>query len=386
MKVKIVLRNPVNKKDQIDYSIDVHDHKLAQDWIIALEKILKSGNLLEKNYCFMGFPKTHRNVDYLCNQLNQAVEQINKFCITNTWQSHGLPEFYIEDYYCENTVRWSLSYGIGEPTVKDNLTNYRPGLMPKHGMLNRLHNYFENLQGTVDQLSPYYKLADHETKYAIRQLNNCCHELENVILSQRKEVLSPYWVRPSQINTWLNADRYKLEDEHRRGFTHNGYDRVLGGVYMHWAQIGKTLFEVWRDENAPELTETVCEAITHLEYYSGEFDIEWGNDVVYDKKHCPWHVEEQDQFRAWLVKNNLDPSDTKLSLGYLPIGQVDLLGSFGTLDYQTIWNTLGDHLDIYRIEVNNTVAEYDYCWSDSDYKQRQIDRMRAGYDYQQRKI
>jgi hypothetical protein len=384
LKVKIVLRNPVNKKDQIDYTIDVHDHTLSRDWIVALKKLLQNGNLLEKNYCFMGFPKTHRTVEYLCEQLNQAVRQINKFGMTNTWQSNGLKEFYIEDYYCEETVRWPADYGLGHPLVTNKLMEYYPGLMPKHNTLNRLHYYFEQLQGTVNHLSPYYKLADHETKYAIRQLNNCCHELENIILSQRKEIVSPYWVRPSQITTWINANRYQLDDEHRQGFNTNSYDRVLGGVYMHWAQIGKTLFEVWRDEDAPELTEAVCSAITHLEHYSGEFDIEWGNDVVYSDK-CPWHVDEQNQFKAWLIKNNLDPENSKLSLGYLPIGQVDLLGSFGTTNYQKIWKVLGNYLDIYRVEVDGVSAQYDYCWSDDNYKQQQIDRMRAGYDYHTRK-
>jgi len=384
LKVKIVLRNPVNKKDQIDYTIDVHDHTLSRDWIVALKKLLQNGNLLEKNYCFMGFPKTHRTVEYLCEQLNQAVRQINKFGMTNTWQSNGLKEFYIEDYYCEETVRWPADYGLGHPLVTNKLMEYYPGLMPKHNTLNRLHYYFEQLQGTVNHLSPYYKLADHETKYAIRQLNNCCHELENIILSQRKEIVSPYWVRPSQITTWINANRYQLDDEHRQGFNTNSYDRVLGGVYMHWAQIGKTLFEVWRDEGAPELTEAVCSAITHLEHYSGEFDIEWGNDVVYSDK-CPWHVDEQNQFKAWLIKNNLDPENSKLSLGYLPIGQVDLLGSFGTTNYQKIWKVLGNYLDIYRVEVDGVSAQYDYCWSDDNYKQQQIDRMRAGYDYHTRK-
>ena len=384
MKVKIVLRNPVSKTDHIDYIINVHDCKLSQDWIVALKKLLQNGNLLEKNYCFIGFPKTRRTVDYLCEQLNQAVKQINNFCLTNTWQSNGLKEFYIEDYYCEETVRWPADYGAGHPLVNNSLNEYSPGLMPKHNVLNRLHCYFEQLQGTVNHLSPYYKLADYETKYAIRQLNNCCHELENIILSQRKEIISPYWVRPTQINTWINANRYTLDDHHRQGFVDNGYDRVLGGVYMHWAQIGKTLFEVWRDENAPDLTETVCEAITHLKHYSGDFDIEWGNDVVYSDK-CSWHVDEQTQFKSWLVKNNLDPEDSKLSLGYLPIGQVDLLSSFGTNDGQEIWKTLSNYLDVYRVEVDGVSAQYDYCWTDIDYKHQQIEMMKPGYDFSSRR-
>jgi hypothetical protein len=207
--------------------------------------------------------------------------------------------------------------------------------------------------------------------------------MENLILSQRKLAVDPYWIRPSQITTFLNTQRYDLTDEHRQGFVTNGYDRVLGGVYMHWAQIGKTLFEVFRDEGAPELTNTVCASITELRFYSGEFDVEWGNDIVYLGKH-PWHAQEQAAFTDWLVKNGLDPLDPKLSLGYLPIGQVDLHRSFGTSNYQEIWDRLGEHLDIYSIEVDGIKNIFDYCWTDADYKQQQIDMMRPGYDYSSR--
>jgi hypothetical protein len=250
--------------------------------------------------------------------------------------------------------------------------------------MNQLHNHFERLQGTVWGLSDYYRRANYETKYAIRQLNNICHEMENLILSQRKEATVPYWVRPSQITTFLQAERYDLKGEHRTGFAINGYDRVLGGVYMHWTQIGKTLFEVFRDEGAPELTATTCEAITELKYYSGEFDVEWGNDVTLLGNNNPWHTQEQIEFRKWLIANNRDPADPALSLGYLPIGQVELTKSFGTADYQHVWNILSDHLDIYRIEVDGVTATFDYCWSDATYKQQQIDRMKPGYDYSSR--
>ena len=253
-----------------------------------------------------------------------------------------------------------------------------------HDVLNKLHNHFEVLQGTVWELSDFYRRADYETKYAIRQLNNICHELENLILSRRKAATAPFWVRPSQITTFINSQRYDLHDSHRELFAVNGYDRVLGGVYMHWSQIGKTLYEVFRDEGAPELTDTVCAAVTELKYYSGEFDIEWGNDVVYGGPH-PWHNIEQDQFRAWLENNGKDYKDTALSLGYLPIGQVDLRNSFGTSDYQAIWDLLGSHLDIVKIEVDGVSNTFEYCWRDSNYKQMQIDMMRPGYDFSSRR-
>jgi hypothetical protein len=355
--VKVTLRNPLDHTDLLDYYIVPNNTQLAQDWIEALKSLLQSGNLVEKNFCFMGFPKTARTLSYLCDEVNQAIETVNKF----------FPDYQIEEYFTpENVVA----------------TDYAEN-GPNHELLNKLHNHFERLQGTVWELSDYYKRADYITKYAIRELNTICHEMENLILSQRKLVTVPYWVRPSQITTFLNARRYDLEDEHRRGFIVNGYDRIFGGVYMHWTQIGKTLFEVFRDEGAPELTGAVCEAITELRYYSGEFDIEWGNDIVLGGDNS-WHNEEQEYFSQWLINNNRNPKDPKLSLGYLPIGQVDLHRSFGTSNYQEIWDKLSTHLDIYSIEVDRISNTFDYCWSDSNYKQMQIDIMRPGYDHSSR--
>jgi hypothetical protein len=356
--IKVILRNPLNYNNQVDYTVTAADNQLARDWIAALKLELQSGRLLEKNFCFMGFPRTARTLEYLCGELNQAVDTINSSSM----------EYHISEVFTPDTVR-GFDYA-------DNGVN--------HEVMNRLHNHFERLQGTVWGLSDYYRQANHETKYAIRQLNNICHEMENLILSQRKEKTAPYWVRPSQITTFLQAERYDLKGEHRTGFAINGYDRVLGGVYMHWTQIGKTLFEVFRDEGAPELTETTCEAITELKYYSGEFDVEWGNDVTLLGDNNPWHTREQIEFRKWLIANNRDPADPQLSLGYLPIGQVELTKSFGTADYQQIWDILSDHLDIYQIEVDGVTATFDYCWSNATYKQQQIDMMRPGYDYSSR--
>ena len=360
-KVKVVLRNPLNYSDQVDYIIEVFDNALAQDWIPALKELLQKNFMLEKNFCFMGFPKTARNLQLLCQELEIHIKLINKF----------FTDYKIQEIYTPDTLVLSDDVEI------------RDGA-PNHELLNVLHNHFEILQGTVWELSDYYKRADYETKYAIRQLNNICHEIENLILSQRKYKTLPYWVRPSQITTWLQAPRYDLIDSHRELFLQNGYDRVLGGVYMHWTQIGKTLFEVFRDEGAPELIDTVCEAITELKYYSGEFDVEWGNDVVLGGPH-PWHNEQQKEFNEWLIKNNRNPEDTKLSLGYLPLGQIELQKSFGTENYNEIWKILENHLDVYKIIVDDVEQTFNYCWTDRNYRQLQIDIMKPGYDYSSRR-
>ena len=305
--------------------------------------------MLEKNFCFLGFPNTARSLGYLCREVNQYILAINNY--------------FFNEYH--------ISGRFTPPFCVDNNLGPAP-------ILNTLHNHFERLQGTVDNLSEYYLRADFRTKYAIRQLNNICHEMESLILSQRKQKQDPHWIRPSQITTWLTASRYQLTDEHRQGFVTNGYDRVFGGVYMHWAQIGKTYFEVWRDEQAPELNDTVCEAITALEYYSGEFDIEWGRDITQQQD---WWSTYLTDFYNWLERNGVDAKDPRNSLGYLPIAQVDLQRSFGTTNVEEIWKLLESHLDIYAIEVDGIRAEYPEVWSDPDYTSQQIEKLQAGYQH-----
>jgi hypothetical protein len=80
-------------------------------------------------------------------------------------------------------------------------------------------------------------------------------------------------------------------------------------------------------------------------------------------------------------KIGFDPSDPRLSLGYLPLGQVDLQESFGTENSENIWNILSSHLDIYRIEAGDASQTFDYCWTDTDHKQQQIDQLRPGYQH-----
>jgi len=375
--IKVTLRDPLNREDQLVYTITPEDNQLARDWQQALSNILQSGLHLEKNFCFLGFPHTPRTVKYLCDNLNKYITWINYYNASPlSWRFKGLESYWIEEYFSDETVRYPNDAALGTNQFRI-----------KHDIFNRLHNHFEVLQGTVWNQSYYYKHANWQTRYAIRQLNLLCHELESLILSQRKWTLDRKWVRPSQINTFLHAPRYHLTDEHRTGFVENGYDRVLGGVYMHWTQIGTTVYDVFRDESAPKLnvgldptdislgSGTTCEAINSLKYYSGEFDIEWGRDVVRSGTN-PWHDEEQERFKAWLLRNNIDPNNPQLSLGYLKIGQVELESSFGTVDPEIIWQQLGQHLDIYKIEVGDVVGVFDYAWSDPDHEHRQMENLK----------
>ena len=359
--IEVVLRNPEDIRDSLSYFIDMEDSDLARRWMDALKQNIKNNLHLEKNYCWMGFADSPRNVDYLCSRINDAIFQINCFNFQNEWTVAGLKSYAIDDHFSRDAV------------IADDLKlNHEP--------MNRLHRYFEDLQGEVGKLSPYYKLADYETKWAIRQLNDLCHELESWVLSNRKKHTAPEWQRPSQITTFLNAPRHQLQAEDYDLFLKNRYDRVMGGVYLHWAQIGKTHLEVFRDEQGRDINEAVCSAITCLQYYSGEFDVEWGRDVVDDGSH-PWHSAEQSKFREWLVRNKINYEDPRLSFGHIKLGQINLDKSFGTRDFFQILKKLSCHLDLYQIKVDGVTGTYDYVWNDDNYKKMQIDFLRPGYDW-----
>jgi hypothetical protein len=199
------------------------------------------------------------------------------------------------------------------------------------------------------------------------------------VLSNRKKTQAPEWQRPSQITTFLNAPRQDLKDEDYELFLKTRYDREFGGVYLHWAQVGKTQFEVFRDEQGRDIDAATCSAINSLKFYSGEFDVEWGRDI--NESNHEWHRNEQTEFRAWLERNGFDCNDPKLSLGHIKIGQVNIAKSFGSADFFEIIKLLSNHLDVYQIKTDEVIGTFDYVWSDDNYKQMQIDFLRPGYDW-----
>ena len=257
-----------------------------------------------------------------------------------------------------------------------------PGKRLKHESCNLLHRYFEELQGTAWQISDYYKQADAETKYAIRQLNNICHEIESWVNADRKKAVEPEWMRPSQITTFLNAPRHDLHEEDFELFKQNRYDRQLGGVYLHWSQVGKTLYEVFRDEHAPKMTKALCSEINHQKYYSGEFDVEWGQTIT-EQQH-DFKKEEMDDYRTWLEDNGYDWDDPKLSLGYIKLGQVDLQRTFGTnATIHDIHKFMNDNLNITSIRTitgPSIETDYPYTLDSDDWKQIQMKGLKQGYE------
>jgi hypothetical protein len=354
------------------YYFQIYDTPLGHRWLRALKDNLKQKRILEKNFCFLGFADSKRNLKYLVEELNKSVAQINSFTFHPPYEK--IHPFTVDDF------QYSSNLPIGKAVNGDEMST--PGKRLKHESCNLLHRYFEELQGTAWHISDYYKQADQETKYAIRQLNNICHEIECWVNADRKKAIEPEWMRPSQITTFLNAPRYDLHEEDFELFKHNRYDRELGGVYLHWSQVGKTLYEVFRDEHAPKMTNALCSEINHQKYYSGEFDVEWGQTIT-EEQH-DFKKKEMDEYRAWLNKNGYNWEDPKLSLGYIKIGQVDLQRTFGTnASIQDIHNVMNSNLNITSIRTitgPSIETDYPYTLDGDDWKQIQMEGLKQGYE------
>jgi hypothetical protein len=331
-------------EDNLTLYIDVTDNSLSRKWLAALNDILRNNLHLEKNYCWLGWTESERTAEYIISQINTSITAINTANLGYT----------INDLF---TV---------EGTIQDDLD-------VDHERMNWLHRYFEDLQGHSGHMSPYWQQADAATRWHIRQLNLLCHEYESLVLSMRKMLQAPEWRRPSQLMCWLNAPRFALDTEDYKLFGVDTINRQIGGVYVGVNKaVGKTHWEVFNDENR-SVDELITTGLRNQTEAAGDFDIEWARDP--GPYH--WQTKKIAEFRNWLMDNDFDPEDRSLTIGHPKVAQVNLSKTFGTLDYNQIWNQISAHLDVYKIRTSDAEATYEYRWSDQDYIQQQIRALNA---------
>ena len=333
-----------NNNQLLTVYIDVYDNSLACKWMAALNHLIELDYHLEKNYCWLGWTESQRNLDYICTQINHSIDAINQAQLG----------YAIQDFFSPAN------------TVAEN------GSIDQNHM-NQLHRYFEDLQGISGSMSPYYTAADDHTRWHIRQLNLLCHELESLVLSMRKLITAPEWRRPSQLMCWLKAPRFMLDPEDYELFGIDTINRQLGGVYVGVNKaVGKHHWEVFNDEGRDSrIDELVTSTLRSQTEAAGDFDIEWANDPG----SFPWQIKMLKEFREWLTSNGFDPEDKSLTIGHPKVAQVDLIRSFGTTDYTVIWKKLAEHLNVYKIRTSKFQAIYEYNWSDPDYNLQQIRKL-----------
>ena len=343
--IVITLRNKNN--NFLPVFVNVYNNSLAQKWFKSLRRLISENYHLEKNFCFLGFAKSDRTPEYICQQINLSIDAINAGNIGYTINDH---------FDLANTV--DSEYKLN------------------HDRMNHLHRYFEDLQGVSGNTSSFYNQSNSTMRWHIRQLNLLCHEYESLILSIRKAHTAPEWGRPSQLMCWLNAPRFVLDEEDFEFFGIETINRKIGGVYVGVNKaVGKHHWEVFNDEGRDSrISELITSTLKSQTEAAGDFDIEWARDPG----AFHWQQKKLTEFREWLIVNGFDPEDRSLTIGHPKVAQVDLIRSFGTTDYQQIWRQLDNFQDVYQIFTSGVKATYDYRWSDTDFQQRQIDIITQG--------
>lgn len=357
-KVSIQLRDRNNGHLQT-LVLDIFDNGLSRKWLQALNHVLSHDFVLEKNYCFFGFAEAERDGPFILNQINCSIQAINAADLGYQIDDH----FSMSDCMTDRPIE---ARNIGRNII--------------HERLNRLHRYFEDLQGVSGNISPFYHKAASEIRWHIRQLNLLCHEFESWALSYRKKIEAPEWQRPSQLMCWLHAPRFMLEPDDYELFGIDTINRSLGGVYVGVNKaVGKHHWEVFNDEGRDsrvgELVSTTLRGQTEA---AADFDIEWGQNPGARE----WQKHHLQAFRSWLLDNGFNPEDKSLTIGHPQIGQVDLMRSFGTEDFRQVWASLNTHMDVWSVSTSDLRAEYDYHWSDPDFQARQITQIEKGKQYE----
>jgi hypothetical protein len=349
----LTLRNPLNEEETHDLYILPKEATIGRKWIDKLKTCLQDNKKIEKNYCWVGWPSTPRSIEYLTRKLREYVNIINNY--NQSPECKWDEEYHITEYFHPSTVMTA-------------------DIDVNHDIFNRLHHHFEVLQGQVWNISPWFVNASNDVRYAIRQLNNLCHEMEILIKQLRAQKHYPEVLSPAAIIGFINGPRELLEDDDYDHFT---LQRGGGRVYLGYCQVGKIHWEAFIDND----DHVGHDGISGLKYVSGEVTIDFGNDSINRKTH----QEKINEYKTWLTKHNLSIDDKTIGHGWLHVADIDL-SRYPGKSLSEVQDILSNFLDIYKISIeeNGIITHsniYDYHWNKPDFENNQKEELSKNYDF-----
>jgi hypothetical protein len=249
--------------------------------------------------------------------------------------------------------------GSADDRVPYVITQYFDPATLDQQILNEIHHHFELLIGQVWSVSEYYKMADWGTKFAIRQLNNLCHEMESL----RRPGLQ------QSAGKWAAGIYFPWIPTHRYKFIESDYDHFtqiqeFGNLCLHYAQLGKTPLEAYagRDE------EVFDDNITGLRYLSGEFDIMFMPDRAPELQQANLDRYNKAAF-DWIRARGQDPESKFTGIGFIPIARFNR-SDFPGMTAEQVMLRLFEFDDIVKLELVDGHGDIvidrtiDYTWRD----------------------
>lgn len=296
MKFKLILKN----EDNTEYSLffKCYETNIAIRWFDALEEQCSKDNQIKEKDRLYNFPNIDWSEEKLVNELNKCINIINfpsKVIFHNAF--------------------------INMPQAQ----------------LNHLHHYFEKLRGGVLSPAHYWENANEKQRHALEYYNVLIHRAENFYHTSKNTY------SPRLICTFKHRKRYNLHDEDYPYFT---LVRKFGEVYINYCEVGKTLFDVFKDNDDIVGDDN----IRPLRYYSADFMVTFYNrfrqnnnnyNIFLEGMNKWWDKNEKYLNDLGFVKN-----DPKNAIGNIPIAIIDT-----KLSNEEIIESISNHPILDRVEI-----------------------------------
>lgn len=343
------LRDLKLELDPIEVKWEVEDNHLGLEWYHALKQNFIGPNALcpshplEKSHCLNGW------VDTTGGTNNPGLRDIPTLCAELNWAIHTINKFYLDKGYPHIDLHFT-SEALQTDQYRD--------------LMNQLHHHFELLIGQVWNVSDWFKMANKETTYAIRVLNNNCHQIENIINGtklddDRKTLHQVIHISFNGIN-WLNPDKEKKQHT-RYSITDRAYDYwspnyEWGHLNAYYCQLGKRHVEAFYDED-PHIDH---DNISGTRFFTGEATM---NLFTMFAPGSGMPSEHNPKFVKWLIDNGFDPEDKKNAYGNGVVARIQL-----PMDHKQYHDEITKRNDVYKFGWREDGVEYirtfDYTWKE----------------------
>lgn len=273
MRFQIVFLN--NDLDEYALNYKVYDTPIAVKWYNALcEQVLEKDKTVKEPDRLYNFPDDVWNEEKIVSELNKCIDIIN----------------------IEETVIKHYAF-VGMPQEQ----------------LNHLHHYFEKLRGESGNPAEYYRNANDKQKLALERYNVIIHRAENFYGGHR--ISTGYFPR---IVVTFNKRKKKLLDDD--DFKHFTLHRKFGEVYINYCEVGKPLYDVYKDED-----DIVGEDnIRPLKWYSPDFTAYFHNRPVESvEKFLQGMDAWWDQNNNYLTALGFTKGDPKNAIGNIPVAMIE---------------------------------------------------------------
>jgi hypothetical protein len=259
-KLQITYTNPHDHADQIVVDYSLRDTPIVKKWIQRVELAQQLGYSIDNPGRFYGFGSVEQQTLSALTTINNLIQQLN---------------------------RWiKIDYTVESVTDQDTL--------------NCLHHIFEVKHGLLDK-----KDADSEFKQCLCDLNLAVHRCESVARG----------AHPRHVVTYFGLPKTEvLDSEDYQYFEHK---TTFGTVYINYAEIGKTLYDLMLDNDSY----IQPEAFQPFWHYSADFVVKFWDD---DNNTC--YIDLQNYYsknQKFFMSLGYTWENLSRSIGSIPVADLE---------------------------------------------------------------